>query len=61
VRMYADPGFAELAGWCRDLLDRLAEGASAPAQAAAEAAFLTSSRWELAFWEAAWRQERWTV
>jgi thiaminase/transcriptional activator TenA len=61
VRMYADPGFAELAGWCRDLLDRLAEDASSAALAAAEAAFLTSSRWEVAFWEAAWRQERWSV
>lgn len=61
VRMYADPSFAALAGWCRGLLDRLAEGASPAALAAAEAAFLTSSRWELAFWEAAWRRERWTV
>lgn len=61
VRMYADPAFAELAGWCRELLDRLAEGAAPSALGAAEAAFLTSSRWELAFWEACWRQERWAV
>jgi thiaminase/transcriptional activator TenA len=59
VRMYADPAFDELAGWCRDLLDRLAEGAGPAQLAAAEAAFLTSSRWELAFWDAAYRQERW--
>jgi thiaminase (transcriptional activator TenA) len=59
VRMYADPAFAELAGWCRDLLDRLAEGAGPTHLAAAEVAFLTSSRLELAFWDAAYRQERW--
>jgi thiaminase/transcriptional activator TenA len=61
VRMYADPAFAELADWCRDLLDRLAEGAGPAQRAAAEAAFVTSSRWELAFWDAAYRQERWTI
>jgi hypothetical protein len=26
-----------------------------------EAALLTSSRYELAFWEIAWRRERWPV
>ena len=61
VAMYADPAFAELAGWCRDLLDRLAEGTAPSALAAAEGAFLTSSRLELAFWDAAWRQEGWPV
>jgi thiaminase/transcriptional activator TenA len=59
IDMYASAEFAELASWCRDLLDRLAEGASPTALASAEAAFLTSSRYELAFWEASYRLEQW--
>jgi thiaminase/transcriptional activator TenA len=59
IDSYADPGFAELAAWCRDLVDRLAEGAAPGARAAMEAAFITSSRYELAFWEMAWVRERW--
>ncbi len=59
IDMYASAAFAELASWCRGVLDRLAEGASPSALAAAEAAFLTSSRYELAFWEASYRLERW--
>jgi thiaminase/transcriptional activator TenA len=59
VAMYASPEFATLAGWCRDLLDRAAGGASPEGARRVEGAFLTSSRWELAFWEMAWRGERW--
>jgi thiaminase/transcriptional activator TenA len=58
IDSYADPGFAELAAWCRDLVDRLAEGAAPATHAAMEAAFVTSSRYELAFWEMAWVGER---
>jgi thiaminase/transcriptional activator TenA len=59
VEMYAAPEFAELAEWCRRLLDRLAEGASAEARARATAAFVTSSQHELRFWEASYRMEEW--
>lgn len=61
VDSYASPEFAELAGWCRELVDRLAEEAGPKARLRMEAAFLTSSRYELAFWEMAWRLERWPV
>ena len=61
IDSYADPEFAALAGWCRDLVDRLATGAAPATLAAMEAAFLTSSRYELAFWEMAWTRERWSV
>ena len=61
VESYASPEFAELAAWCRDLVDRLAADAGAEARARMEAAFVTSSRYELAFWEMAWRLERWQV
>jgi thiaminase/transcriptional activator TenA len=59
IGTYADPGFAELAGWCRELVDRLAGGLSGAAMTRVEAAFVTSSRYELAFWEMAWRGEAW--
>ncbi len=51
VETYADPGFAELAAWCAELLDRAAEGLPAARQAACERAFLTALDHELAFWD----------
>jgi thiaminase/transcriptional activator TenA len=61
IEMYASPEFDELSRWCRDLLDRLAADASPEARARAEAAFVTSSRHELRFWEAAYTREGWTA
>lgn len=59
IDSYSAAEFAELAGWCRSLVDRVAEGAGPAARARMREAFLTSSRYELAFWEMAWRQETW--
>jgi thiaminase (transcriptional activator TenA) len=59
IEMYASTDFAELAAWCRELLDRVAAGAGAGSLRRMEDAFLTSSRYELAFWESARTQERW--
>ncbi len=59
IETYASPDFAELASWCRELLDRVAADAGEETRRRMEAAFLTSSRYELAFWESAWTQERW--
>ena len=59
IEMYASDEFAGLAGWCRELLDRVTSGVSPEGWQRSAAAFLTSSRWELAFWEMAWRGERW--
>jgi thiaminase/transcriptional activator TenA len=53
IEMYADPEFAALAAWCRDLVDRLAANASGDQRRRMEEAFLTSSRYELAFWDVA--------
>ena len=61
IDMYADPEFATLAEWCRGLVDRLADGASKDARRRMEDAFVTSSRYELAFWRMAWSMERWPV
>jgi thiaminase/transcriptional activator TenA len=59
IEMYADPEFADLATWCRSLVDRLAEDAGPAARERMAAAFVTSSRYELAFWEASYTLERW--
>jgi thiaminase (transcriptional activator TenA) len=59
IAMYAGEEFAELAEWCRGLVDRLAADLPAPARAPMARAFLTSSRYELAFWQMAWDLERW--
>lgn len=59
VGAYSSPEFAELASWCRDLLDTHTQGLGGEAMGRVTQAFLTSSRYELAFWEMAWRLERW--
>ena len=61
IDTYGSREFAELAEWCRDLLDRLAEGLPEPYLQKLEEAFLTSSRYEWLFWEMAWKTERWPV
>lgn len=61
IDSYASPEFAELANWCRDLVDELAAEAGPGTRSAMQAAFTTSSRYELAFWEMAWTIERWSV
>jgi thiaminase/transcriptional activator TenA len=57
IDMYADEEFAELARWCREACDAAADGAGEEARARMREAFLTSARYELAFWEASWREE----
>ena len=61
IAMYSSKEFAELAGWCRDLLDKLATGLPERELKKLEEAFLTSSRYEWQFWEMAWKMERWQV
>ncbi len=59
IEMYSSEEFAELAVWCRSLVDRVAAGLPEDTLRRMEDGFLTSSRYELLFWEMAWRQERW--
>ena len=61
IDMYASQEFAELADWCRWLVDNIAEGQPEAMLRRMEEAFLTSSRYEFAFWEMAWKGERWPV
>jgi thiaminase (transcriptional activator TenA) len=51
---YAGAEFGRLTAWCRALTDRAAETSDRRRMADA---FLTSSRYELAFWDASWREE----
>lgn len=51
IDTYASPEFAELARWCRELVDRLAEEAGPRRRRRMLEAFLVSSRYELAFWD----------
>jgi len=61
IRMYSAPEFVELTEWTRDLLDRLAAGLPQEELQHIEEAFFTSSRFEHAFWDMAYRQEQWPV
>jgi thiaminase/transcriptional activator TenA len=59
IEMYASEEFTGLAGWLRELTDRIgADLAGAPRERMRDA-FVTSSRYELAFWEMAWTLETW--
>jgi thiaminase/transcriptional activator TenA len=55
IEMYCSEEFAQLAAWCRELTDAVAEHADRERM---RSAFVTSSEMELAFWEAAWRVAR---
>jgi thiaminase/transcriptional activator TenA len=57
IETYASEEFSELARWCREALDAVAADAGPAARARMEAAFVESSRLELAFWESAWTRE----
>jgi thiaminase/transcriptional activator TenA len=59
VDMYSSQDFADLTQWCRDLLERVAEGLPEAELARLETAFVTSSRYEYLFWEMAYRGEGW--
>lgn len=61
IDVYADPEFAELARWCQELTDAACDGLPASMLDRVEAAFLTASRYELAFWEMAWTIESWVI
>ena len=60
VDLYVSDEFAALADWCRALTDRLAAGAPPDVLDRMRAAFVTSSRYELAFWQMAWSGEEWS-
>lgn len=59
IRTYADPEFQRLAVATADLLDRLGGQAPPARRDDLYATFLTSCRYERAFWDMAWQHQRW--
>lgn len=61
IEMYAGEEFTELTEWCLTLMDDVAADAPADVRDRYRDRFLTSARYEYRFWDAAWRQETWSV
>ncbi len=59
IKTYSSQEYGALAHWLRELLDELGEMASKEERGRMEAGFHISSRYEYAFWEMAWRKEKW--
>lgn len=59
IKTYSSQEYGALAHWIRELLDELGDVASKEERGKMEAGFHTSSRYEYAFWEMAWRKEEW--
>lgn len=61
IEMYSSPEFAELADWLRSFMDRTALGLSQRQRERLADIFVTNSKYEYLFWEAAYRMEEWPV
>ncbi|MFC7027031.1 thiaminase II [Halomicroarcula sp. GCM10025324] len=61
IRTYSDEEFADLAQWCKDLMADVAADATDADRERYRDLFRTSTRYEYRFWDAAWRQETWSV
>jgi thiaminase/transcriptional activator TenA len=61
IEMYAGEEFSELAEWCKGLMDDAAADATGTARERYRDLFRTSARYEYRFWDAAWREEEWSV
>jgi thiaminase/transcriptional activator TenA len=61
IEMYNSEEFADLAARLRGFLDRTAEDCGIDELDRMRDAFVTGSRYEYMFWDAAWRMEEWPV
>ena len=61
IEMYGSCEFAELATWLRSFVDRSELTSGEEQRSRMERLFLTSSRYEYMFWDAAYRTEDWIV
>jgi thiaminase/transcriptional activator TenA len=61
VRMYSSNEFGELAQWCINLMDRLAEGKSEVELARLEDIFQNTTRFETMFWDMAYQKQMWPM
>jgi thiaminase/transcriptional activator TenA len=59
--VHAGPHLQDITAWMRALLDRRAPTLAAADRAHVQDVFLISSRYEILFWEMAWREEDWPV
>ncbi len=61
IEMYSAPEFGELAEWLRSFIDRTALGLSDAKRERLIEIFVTNSKYEYLFWDAAYRMEDWSV
>jgi thiaminase/transcriptional activator TenA len=61
IRTYSSDEFTELTEWCKGLMDDVAAESTAADRERYRDLFLTSARYEYAFWDAAWQLEEWSV
>ncbi|WP_254273063.1 thiaminase II [Haloarcula marina] len=61
IAMYVGEEFTDLTAWCKDLLDDVAADATESERDRYRDIFRTSARYEYRFWDAAWREEEWSV
>jgi thiaminase (transcriptional activator TenA) len=61
IDTYGGEEFAAVVQAVRDLTDRVGAGLGDAELARVHQRFITTSRYEWMFWDAAWRQERWPV
>lgn len=61
ISAYADPEFAQATASAIAIVDRLAARAGAETRGRMTRAFVTASRYEWMFWDAAYRMERWPI
>jgi thiaminase (transcriptional activator TenA) len=59
IEMYASDEFTALVNWLRGLTDRIGADLPGMPQERMREAFLTSSQYELSFWEMAWTLQAW--
>ena len=61
IEMYAGEEFTELTEWCKGLMDDVWADSTPAERDRYRDLFRTSARYEYRFWDAAWRQESWSV
>ena len=59
ISMYASDEFGQLATWCIDLIDQLAEGKPESELEKLEDIFLNTTRFEYMFWDMAYQEAMW--
>lgn len=61
IGLYSDVSFADQVEVAKSIVERLGTEANATTQARMITTFVTATRYEWMFWDAAWRQESWPI